>query len=227
MKKLMLAGLDQTLVDQLYTNLEERYVLHYCNCGAEVLSEFTTFLPELLVVDLTMPDCDTVGILQAVQARGGQTQALVIAYAYHEQLCAQLYMVDTVFLLIRPFTAVTITERLLQMEQLLPTAPTRSRADEILRDLGLDSHSAGFSCLRSAIDYKLHHPDCLYTGELCVYVAKQSGGTASSVDKAMSRCIHKATRRMDPVLWAIYMGDITERISCAQFIQAIVNYIKK
>lgn len=227
MKDLMLAGLESALDLQLHELLGEQYHIHTCTCGTEVLHEFMALLPELLVIDLSMPGCDTVGLLRAVQARGGQTQALVIAYAYHEQLCAQLYMVDTVFLLIRPITADTITERLLQMEQLLPTAPTRSRADEILRDLGLDSHSAGFSCLRAAIDYKFHHPDCLYTGELCVYVAKQCGGTASSVDKAMSRCIHKATRRMDPVLWAIYMGDITERISCAQFIQAIVNYIKK
>ena len=226
MKNLMLAGLDREMADQLHSILGQQYRIHHCTSGPEVQFEFTALLPELLVVDLTMPGCDTIGLLRAVQARCGQTQALVIAYAWHDHIQTQLSMVNTAFLLIRPITAATIAERILQLEQILPEISARDRADEILRDMGLDSHSAGFSCLCAAIGYKYDHPDCLYTGELCISVAKRCGGTGPSVDKAMTRCIRKAARRMDPALWSVYLGSAADTISCAQFIRAIAQYIK-
>ena len=225
MKNLMLAGLDAQTVTQLRNALNKPYRIHHCTCGSEVLSDFSALLPELLVVDLTMPGCDTVGLLRAVQARGSQTQALVTTCAYHEQIESQLSMVDTAFLLIQPFDGTTIVERLMQLEQLLPELSVSDRADEILRDLGLDCNSIGFPYLQTAISYKYAHPQCLYTADLCVHVAKCHGTTAASADKAMIRCIQKARRRMDPVLWSVYLGDGAASITCAQFIAAVARYI--
>lgn len=224
MINLMLAGLSAEIVPQLQALLPGRYRLHICSCGPEVLYEYTALQPELLVIDLCMAGCDTVGLLRVVQARGGQTQVLALAYSYHEHLKELLSMVDTAFLLIHPFTAETVVTRLLQLERLLPE--TGADTDALLQELGLDSHAVGFPCLCVAISYKCDHPDCLYYNDLCVYVAKRRGGTSLSVDKAMIRCIRKAWRRRDPVLWAQYLGGDHNEITNAQFITAIARHIR-
>ncbi len=226
MINLMLAGLTPELIHQLHDLLPERYRLHICTYGPDVLSEYIALLPELLVIDLTMPGCDTAGLLRAVQTRNGQTQVLATACSYHSHFSQLLSMLDAAFLLIHPFDATTITKRLLQLEQLLPEAGAVS-IDELLLDMGLDSHCVGFPCLCAAIRYKYDHPSCLYTDDLCVHVAKCRGGTALSVDKAMIHCIRKAWRRRDPVLWAHYLGSNPTAITNAHFITALARYINR
>ena len=229
MKKLMLAGLDPELVTQLQAQLNTQYNIHCCNYGPDVVDEYLALLPELIVIDLSMPGCDTVSLLRSIQARGGQTQVLATACSYHSHIREQLSMLDAAFLLIRPFASKTIVKRLRQLEQLLPDTDDHllsGMADEILQNMGLDSHSAGFPCLCSAILYKYHNPNCLFSSDLCVHVAKSCGGTASSVDKAMIRCIRKAQRRKDPVLWTHYLGSDHADITNTQFISALVHYIK-
>ena len=132
-------------------------------------------------------------------------------------------MVDAAFLLIQPFTAETMATRLLQLEKLLPHQ--NADPDEILQELGLDSHAVGFSCLCVAINYKCAHPDCLYYNDLCVHLANSRSATPLSVDKAMIRCIRKAWRRRDPILWAHYLGSDPTDITNAQFISAVAKYI--
>jgi len=225
MKNLMLAGLDRSLTDELVPLLSERYRLHICTYGPDVLLEFGALLPELLVIDLNMAGCDTVSLLRAVQARGGETQVLTLACSYFCQIQELLSMVDTAFLLIHPLSAHTIVTRLQQLEQLLPKTAARTDPEEILEHMGLDCHSAGFPSLCQAIVYKCDHPQCLYSGDLCVHVANCRGGTALSVDKAMTRCIRKAWRRRDPTLWAHYLGGDFPDITCARFINALAAYI--
>lgn len=223
MINVMFAGQFTELVPQLQTLLPERYRLHLCMNGPEVLAEFWALQPELLVIDLTMPGCDTVGLLRAVQTRCGHTQVLAATCSYNAHINDLLSMVDTAFLLIQPFAAETVATRLLQLEHLLPESGVD--VDEIMQELGLDSHAAGFPCLCAAIGYKLEYPDCLYYNDLCVYVANCRGGTPLSVDKAMIRCIRKAWRRRDPILWAHYLGADLVDITNAQFIKAIASYI--
>lgn len=225
MKNLMLAGLDGALLSQLHDHLHTQYNIHTCGYGPDVVAEFLALLPELLVIDLTMGGCDTVGLLRAVQARDGQTQVLAVSCSYHDHIRELLSMVDTAFLLIHPFDAGTIATRLTQLEQLLVTSGAVC-IDEILWDMGLDSHCVGFPCLCTAIIYKYEHPKCLYTDDLCVHVAKCRGCTALSVDKAMIHCIRKAWRRRDPVLWTHYLGYSPADITSAQFITAIARYMK-
>ena len=223
MKNLMLAGLDACICEQLSQLLSEKYRLHICSCGPDVLLEYSALLPELLVIDLNMAGCDTVGLLRAVQARNGGTQVLATACSYLGPIRELLSMLDTAFLLIPPLDVGTIATRLLQLEQLLPES--NMNAEELLLGLGLDRHSAGFSCLCKAISYKCDHPQCLYTSDLCVHVANSCGCSAPSVDKSMIRCIRKAWRRRDPVLWSHYLGSDPSNITCAQFITALAAYI--
>jgi len=133
--------------------------------------------------------------------------------------------VDTAFLKIHPLNTSAIVTRLQQLEQLLPETAIRENPEEILEHLGLDCHSIGFPCLCNAIIYKCDHPQCLYTQDLCVHVADSCGGTAPSVDKAMTRCIRKAWRRRDPTLWSHYLGGDPADITCAQFIHTLSAYI--
>lgn len=223
MKNLMLAGLDPCICEQLSLLLSKKYRVHVCSYGPEVLLEYSALLPELLVIDLNMGGCDTVGLLRSVQARNGGTQVLATACSYQSPIRDLLSMLDTAFLLIPPLDADTIAARLLQLERLLPHPC--ADAEELLLELGLDCHCAGFPLLCNAITYKCDHPQCLYTQDLCVHVANSYSGTAPSVDKAMTRCIRKAWRRRDPVLWAHYLGSNPTDITCAQFLNALSAYI--
>ena len=221
----MLAGLDTHICEQLSQLLSEKYRVHICNYGPEVLLEYSALLPELLVIDLNMGGCDTVGLLRAVQARNGGTQVLATACSYLGPIRALLSMLDTAFLLIPPLDAGIIATRLLQLERFLPES--NIDAEELLLGLGLDRHSAGFPCLCKAISYKCDHPQCLYINDLCIHIADSCGGTAPSVDKSMTRCIRKAWRRRDPALWSYYLGSAPAEITCAQFIGALATYISR
>ena len=228
MRKLFVVCCDQDFISGVHPVLQEEYMLYCCSDGAAAMEDYLTFAPDLLAIDLHTPGCDINGILRAAQLRGGQTQILALTYGYDDQSAELLSIFGISQLLILPAPAAAVLHRLHQIEKLIPKESDKllsSRIDDILQDLGLDSHNVGFACLREALLYKYHNRDCLFSSDLCVHVAHRCGGNAASVSKAMSRCIQKNWRRRNTLIWTFYFGENPESVSAAAFLNAIIRHL--
>ena len=220
MRKLLYAGQDCPIIFDLQKRLDGQYGIHVCVSGPDAIEDFLTFLPDVLVADMNFPGCDTVGLLRAARSRGGQTKIIILTAGHIRD---PLMHIGPDRILVQPATAEDIAVAI----EACGTVTLQDRVDGLLQQLGLECGSDGFVCLRDGILYKHSHPDCLFTTDLCVYVAKKNNTTAQSADKAMSRCLQKVWKDRNVTLWSRYFPDAVKAVTCNAFIGGICAYLQQ
>ncbi len=227
MRRVLLTDCDRAFLDHLEHKLRGHYDVRICSYGPDVLEEYLTFQPQLLVLDTGLPGCDVAGLLHTAWSRDVETKVLATACGFHAAMTDMLPQAACI--LVKPYDDTLLMARLEELEQLLDQDDGHrflDRTNAILQELGLERNQVGFSCLAEASLYLHDHPTCLFSDELYPHTAKICGGTAQSVDKAMHRCVKKAWDRRNPLIW----NDYLKTASCpsnACFIKAIANALDR
>lgn len=230
MRRVLLTDCAPQTLEELVPMLESRYDVRTCCSGQDVLEEYLTFRPELVVLDLMLPGCDTVGLLRAIRAQSAETKVLATSCGVNDSITEILEQTQVPFLMVKPIENRVVAARLGDLERLLDRTGAHSlpeRADSILQELGLERNRVGFACLREAALYLYDHPDCLFTDELYPYVAKVCNGTAQSVERAMKRCVESGWRRRRKPVWNYYISDTAQCPPNHQFLNALTAALRK
>lgn len=227
MRRLLLteqAGKDQ----ELLRTLRQLYDVRCANTH-ELMQELLAFRPELMVIDLSDADRECSGVLRLARAMGVCPRTLALSCGSSDAMMQLLADGTVTFMLVSPFETRDLIHRLREMELLL----CKSRTDRlntltagILQELGMKADTTGFRCLCKGAVYLYYHENCLITDELYPYVAKCCGGTVSSVEKAISRCIEYGWSNGNPLVWQYYFGTFSHLPSNAKFLKALIQVLK-
>jgi len=81
----------------------DRYEMAFASSGSEGLQQLSTFVPDVLVLDLRLPDTDGVALLQGIRQTHGALPVIVTtAYMSMEPLMSVLDLKNSAYLL-KPF----------------------------------------------------------------------------------------------------------------------------
>ena len=177
MQKLLIADYSETLADALCEQLGDAFEIQCCTDGREVLPLLHIFRPDLLVLDLMIPGCDGITILQSVCAMEDRPVVLVVSRIFGFYVQDSLERLGVSYAMQKPCDASSVCNRIRELSQypksqLLPLAEEEQTIHCMLRALGFSSKHIGYRCLIEAIRSIAHNPNQLYTKELYPEVGK-------------------------------------------------------
>ena len=222
MRRILFVDRTADYYESLLPELAERYDSRLCCNGQELLQELIAFRPELLVMDMSIPNCDPIGLLRVAQAMDICPQVLAVCCSRTDLLAHEL----VTFMMVKPFEREELLKRIRNMEQLLIINRQERLyilAGQIMQELGLKQSRVGFACLQDAALYLSDHQDCLFADELYPYIAKLRQGSAQSVEKAMSRSIEHAWKVRNHNVWQYYFGDSDRCPTNVRFLKTLLK----
>ena len=205
----LIADSCQEFCSQLRSTL--RWVCHVqtCHSGRKALSLLSELHPDILVLDLMLPELDGISVLKALNASGTQpvifaTTCLVSDYIIE---AAEKLKVD--YLLVNPCDASATAARI--QEQLGRLSAPRtgpedlpSKVSGLLLMMGFSAKLHGFKYLQEAIAQILRCPDQSITKELYPAVAAVYETAGCHVERSIRGAILDAWNRRDDRIWQLY-----------------------
>lgn len=180
-----------------------------CSTGSKVLSMISDLHPDILLLDLMLPELDGISVLKALSATGTPpvilaTTCLVSDYILHQAQCLNVN-----YLLVKPCDVRSTAARIQEQLHLL-TFPGIEDGDMefriagLLLMMGFSVKLHGFKYLREAIAQMLRNPDQSITKELYPGVASVFDTAGSHVERSIRGAIQDAWRRRDDRIWQLY-----------------------
>ena len=232
--KVLIAYPNMEFVKQIREQISKICEIKVARDGCEALELCRTYAPDLLVLDLEMPQMDGLSILRAVRASGLNPTIMAISVcaesAYAQR---QLVQLGVQYVLPKPCTATAVVARLYEM-MLMHAGTVWNDVDEvssIMLSLGLRMNLSGFKHTCDAVLMLLDDEAKQITK--CIYpeLAVRCGNTAVSIERVIRSVITDAWKRRDDNVWKMYFKpDRNGQIPCpsnAYFISRISMCVQR
>lgn len=173
--------------------------------------------PDLIIIDLVMPNLDGLGVLERINARTSATRPKIIMLTAfgQESLTHQAMMLGVDYFILKPFDLDVLTKRIHSLTQDVPstpshmssTAPIVSTSGSMLNlsvevttmmhQIGIPAHVKGYQYIRDAILMVVEDVSLLgaVTKELYPGIAKKYDTAPSRVERGIRHAIELAWER--------------------------------
>lgn len=214
-RKVLLADASPESCMLLRETMEQtgEFCVDIARTGEEALQKAAACPPELLVMDVMLPELDGLSVLRALRERGMSPDVILISGFVSERVTAEATELGAAYFLPKPFRAEILLQRmrsLLQPAAEKPCPSLKTRVTRTLYALGMPGDLAGYQYLREAIIIAV--PDVsvtirAVTKTLYPEVARRYGTTASRVERSMRHAIETAWDRAAPETLRDYFGE--------------------
>ena len=186
-------------------------VVGQAGSGAETLRMVVETQPDVLLLDMIMPNTDGFGVLQQLQnlSAGRRPKTIAVTALGRDDFVRRAVSLGVSFYMIKPVDMETLTRRIQEAVQeksggaegqeggSLPGASLEDKLSNLFLTLGIPAHIKGYQFLREAIRLVLNKPDMIggITKELYPAIAKRFGTTSSKVERAIRHAIEVAWNR--------------------------------
>lgn len=205
--------------------LRDRCRVHVCATGREALNLIPKLCPDILVLDLMLPEMDGLSLLQILAPEGLPmvlaTTSLISPYI---QDTAQSLGID--YIMRTPCAVEAVIMRVEDMAK--QSYDIKARAVEVLRVLGFNPMQNGTKCLPDTISIYAKNPKQALTKELYPAVGKicEPRATGEKIEKDIRYAIKTAWKCRDTEVWWKYFPGDT-RPTNGEFIERIVEVVKQ
>lgn len=208
--RVMMADDNRSLC-QLFKELVEAYddlsLVGIAHTGSEALEIVRREKPDVMVLDIIMPELDGIGVLEELQGQPWRPKILILTAFGQEKVTQQAAALGADYFLVKPFDVKVLIERIRQVA--LDSAPTvqhrhapRTRmldheVTNVIHQVGIPAHIKGYMYLRDAILMVVSRNELLgsITKELYPAIASKHGTTPSRVERAIRHAIEVAWNR--------------------------------
>lgn len=205
--KLLLADSSELFCTALKSQLDLSYEVQVCHDGVTAARLLFEDCPELLVLDMSLPEMDGFTILQTLRDTGRDipvivltTRLTVFEYNWLQALCVKC-------ILMKPCT---ICETLLRIHEVTRSCVGQQgsfvddAAERMLLCLGLRMNLSGYQYVAMAVRLLFRNPEQTLTKEIYPSVARMCGATPQSVERAIRTVIRDAWSRRNESVWRLY-----------------------
>ena len=220
--KIIVADDNRNLCQMLQNYLqgqEDLVIVGVANNGLEAWDLIQSQEPDLIILDLVMPNLDGLGVLERVNARASAVRPKVIMLTAfgQESLTHQAMMLGVDYFILKPFDLEILSKRIRSLTQDIPSsAPTQfsSSATPIvtttggglnlcvevttmMHQIGIPAHVKGYQYIRDAILMVVEDVSLLgaVTKELYPGIAKKFDTAPSRVERGIRHAIELAWER--------------------------------
>ncbi len=193
--------------------------------GIEALQVIDKYKPEVLILDITMPYLDGIGVLERLAEFPERPMVIVLTAFEQESMIQRLISLGATYYMVKPFDAPTLFERIRQFvsgqtttrkinkvgeESFTYTNSTTNGArkektvnqlelevSRLFHEMGIPAHFRGYSYLREAIIIATKEAEVLgnITKNLYPRIAEKYRSTASGVESAIRHTIEVGWER--------------------------------
>lgn len=211
MLRVMIADSSESIRTALADALRGNYHVKLCQDGAQALEQLNIFCPDVLVLDLMLPEVDGITLLQTAAASGFHPMVLATTRFISDYVIDAVRQLGVGYLMMKPYDVTALVSRIEDLSQRLHTPMViqpdpRDTVSNILLSLGVPTKLRGYICMREAILCIRRDPHQSITKELYPAVAEITGGTAEQVERAIRSAIHTAWSTGDRNIWQRYFS---------------------
>lgn len=232
-RKLLIVDAREDFSRNLADLVGETYTVRICRDGKEALGVVKAFCPEVLVMDLMLPELDGVSLLQHMDQTGLHPVVLVLSTYFSRYTLEALGRLGVAYLIRKPCdiraTAARIRDLEPQWGMGLPTRELGSDVAGMLLELGVPTKLDGFQYLCQAIPSLAEDPGQSLTKELYPAVGRCYHRQGQNVERSIRSAICAAWVNRDDRVWRRYFpadhhGQIP-RPTNAAFLSRLAGYL--
>ncbi|MGQ9779099.1 MAG: sporulation transcription factor Spo0A [Bacillota bacterium] len=223
--------------------------------GLEALTMIPATRPDVIILDITMPYLDGIGVLErlAEMELDFQPKVIILTAFEQESMIQRLIALGASYYMVKPFDVNTLFERIRQFSKAKDSARNlrdavhlpRPRFREwtlpeleievtkIFHEMGIPAHFRGYTYLREAIIMGVRETELLgnITKNLYPRIAEKYRSTTSGVESAIRHAIEVGWQRGNPEYIEKFFGFTGENArgrfpTTAQFIAKVVDYLR-
>lgn len=203
-RKLLIADGTEEFQIALEEALKDRYSIRTCQDGATALELLRTFQPDLMLLDLMLPELDGVSLLCAAVEEDLCPMVLATSRLINEYVVDACEKLGVGYVIRKPCNLRATVERLEDLSQRIHRPVPRFDAGawvrERLLEFSLGPNMQGFSCVLEGILAMAENPDQSLTKELYPALAG-SKDSWKNVERNGRRALDKAWKQGDRALW--------------------------
>ncbi len=216
MQKMKVAIVDDTkqmkkLIQTNFFNSDEFEVLEI-NDGKNATNEITEFAPQVVVLDLVLPNKDGFSVLEETKSLMPQTKVIVCSALTNEHFIHKALSLGADNFLSKPISFDALRKAIIESSQEAQSNITsfstqkayvneRKKIDEKISNIfitvGIPAHIKGYQFLREAIKMTISTPEIInsITKQLYPNIAKRFSTSPSKVERAIRHAIAVAWNR--------------------------------
>lgn len=192
--------------------------------GIQAVEMISQYQPDVVLLDVIMPNLDGLGILKSVQAmpNGPKPLFIIDSYISSENITAEAMRLGAAYYILKPFDFKSMIERVTEflpfyfnkasfitpnMEKTAPADSGRTMTDHelnlevtnMIHEVGIPAHIKGYQYLREGILMAIKDMEVINSITKVLYpsIAKRFSTTSSRVERAIRHAIEVAWDRGD------------------------------
>lgn len=203
-KRVLIADCDQCFSRALADRLLPEFQVRLASTGNDAWRQLECFAPDVLVLDLVLPDLDGISLLRQCAARNLRPAVLVTTQLCSEYVLSTLTQLGVDYLLRKPCEPENTAESVRQLCR-CPAPPLKHHTlpdtDALLLQLGLSRKLTGCRYLGYAVPQFSRNPEQMLTKELYGAVAQHFHASTTQVERSIRTAIHSAWLTRDERVW--------------------------
>lgn len=234
-RKLLIADAAEDFRLALADALQGTYCVHVCQDGKDALALLHSFHPDILVLDLMLPELDGISLLQSAVDAGIHPMVLATTRFVSDYVLDAMDRFGVEYLMVKPCdiqaAAARISDLSQRLRQPFSLQPDhRVSVTNLLLALGVPTKLRGYTYLREAVLLMARNPGQSITKELYPAVAAACDSAASHVERSIRSAITAAWEHRDDRYWQQYFrtgaDGILPRPSNATFISRLADSLR-
>lgn len=207
--KLLIADGNEEFRLALAQALRGAYYVRSCETGKEALELLHSYRPDVLVLDLMLPELDGISLLQSAVAAGIRPMVLATTPFLNDYVLDSAEKIGVGYMMRKPCDIRATVARIADLSQRLQPPSVsqpdpRTNVTNLLLSLGVPTKLHGYAYLREAILLMAKDPGQSITKELYPTVASLCGCEPKHVERSSRNAIAAAWRHRDDRIWQLY-----------------------
>lgn len=204
-----------TTLAELIEMQEDMELIGAAYDGIEALSLIEKYRPTVLILDITMPYLDGIGVLEKVTQFETPPIVIILTAFEQEAMIQRLITMGASYYMVKPFDAATLIERIRQFASNRQSSPIKTvrvteepatynsrhrektesqlelEVSKLFHEMGIPAHFRGYAYLRDAIIIAAREVEVLgnITKNLYPRIAEKYRSSASGVESAIRHTI--------------------------------------
>ena len=207
--KLLIADDNEEFRLALSEALQGLYYIRTCRTGREALTLLRSFCPDVLVLNLMLPEMDGISLLENAVRGGIRPMVLATTPLDNDYVVESAGRLGVEYLMRRPCDVPSTVARIRDLScrlkpPLIAQPDPMSQVSNLLLSLGFATRLNGYALVREAILIKALNPRYAITKELYPAVAAACRCDKDHVERSIRSAINNAWKRRDDQVWQNY-----------------------
>jgi len=234
MQSLLIADGSEVFAEQLTEALRGSYHIRVCHNGLTALEQLREKKPDVMILDLLLPELDGISLLHAAASEGIVPHVLGLTRFASAYVMESAERLGVTYLMMKPCEPEAVCARLKDLSRYTRPDPVvqpdvRATVSNVLLALRIPTKLRGYVCAREAILYLMRTPGISVTKELYPAVAALCDGTPAQVERAIRGAIQAGWTLGQAEVWEQFFTRMADgsvrRPSNAEFLSRIADYL--